>query len=109
MKEKCYYMDFSVCTCSGSRHCDKACVGAEECDCFITEGDYFAGMMNGTLKERTAPQEDERERRARINKNLSLGKSKKQLKYEQKKEDEKNGIGQGYSLKDDPRFKDLFK
>lgn len=108
-KDKCYYEDFAVCTCSGSRNCDKTCKGHGECDDFISESDYFAGMMSGTIKERTAVQEDEKARRERINKNLSLGKSKKQLKYEQRREDEKNGVGTGYSLMDDERFKDLFK
>lgn len=107
-QDKCYYEDFSVCTCTGSRHCDKSCVGSETCNEFITENDYFSGMMNGTIREKRAQEEDPAARRARVSKNLSLGKSKKQLKYEQRLEDEKNGVGQGYSLMDDARFKDLF-
>ena len=39
---------------------------------------------------------------------LQNGKTKKQQKYERKQEEAKLGDGTGYSLKDDPRFKNLF-
>ncbi len=106
-KEKCYYEDFSVCTCTMSPNCDNNCVGSE-CSCFISESDYFGKMMSGEIKEKAPSQEEEKLRRERINKNLSLGKTKKQLKHEAREEAKKNGVGTGYSLMDDPRFKDLF-
>ena len=114
MSEKCYYVDFNVCTCTMSRHCDNACAGADKCDNYISESDYFGKMMAGEIKE-NAPREDKAARQQRINKNLSLGKTKKQLKYEAKQKaeeerarDEANGLTGGAALMDDPRFKDLF-
>lgn len=66
-------------------------------------------MMTGQIKEIKPTGEEEKKRHDNIVKNLSLPKSKKQLKYEQRKEDEKNGnLGEGYRLMDDPRFKDIF-
>ena len=65
-------------------------------------------MMDGKEEIKAAP-EQLQERKERIKKNLSLGKSKKQLKREQKLEDEKNGVGQGYNMFGDERFADLFK
>lgn len=102
----CYYINYSTCTCSSSPNCDRKCVGKEDCGQYISGDDYFAKMMDGTLE--TAAPEDTKERAAQVRKNLSLGKSKKQLKREQKLEDEKNGVGQGYSLRDDPRFRGMF-
>lgn len=110
-KENCYYVDFDICTCGASHNCDKQCVGKEACDNFVSENDFFLQMMDGKgdLKQASNNDEAVKERQERIRKNLSLGKSKKQLKREQKIEDEKNGVGQGYALFDDDRFKDLFK
>lgn len=105
---KCYYLSYSSCTCTGSRHCDNPCVGKDECENFISENEFFEAMMNGELRD-TAPTEDKKERQERINKTMALGKTKKQLKYEQREEAKKRGDGQGYTLFDDERFKDLFK
>jgi len=103
---KCYYDDFGSCSCDFCEHADQDCIG-KECRDFISEEEYFQRVMDGTVQE-TIRTEDPAQRKARLNKNLSLGKTKKQLKYEQKQEDIKNGVGTGYSLLDDERFKDLF-
>lgn len=102
----CYYEEYSTCSCTYCKNYEKKCTGAE-CECFVSEEDYFTGAING--KVRQAPEEDPAVRQSRINSKLSLGKTKKQLKYEARKEAQERGDGQGYSLKDDPRFKDLFK
>ncbi len=107
MKNDCYYYEMDVCTCSQSEHCDKYCVGADKCGSYVSGEDYFSNIMSGNMVQREAD-EDVKERNARIRKNLSLGKTKKQLKYERKEEEAKLGDGTGYSLKDDPRFKNLF-
>lgn len=107
-KENCYYVDFDICTCGSSENRDKRCVGKENCPCFVSENDFFLQMMDGKEEIKAAP-EQLQERKERIKKNLSLGKSKKQLKREQKLEDEKNGVGQGYNMFGDERFADLFK
>lgn len=107
-KEKCYYVDFDICTCGSSANRDSRCVGREACEYFVGENDFFLQMMNGK-EELKQGDEQVKEREARIKKNLSLGKSKKQLKREQKLEDEKNGVGQGYNVFGDDRFADLFK
>ena len=109
MKCECYYVDFSECGCSASPYCGKTCPGKDKCEWFISENDYFERMMNGTLPEVKQQAEDPKKRQERINKNLSLGKSKKQLKYERRQEEEKNGTGSGFQLKDDPAFKDLLQ
>jgi len=109
MKKDCYYVEMGVCTCAQSKNCDKYCVGAEECSNYVSGDDFFSNMMSGRVVEDSASREDERERNARIRKNLSLGKSKKQLKHDRKEEEAKLGDGTGYSMKDDPRFKDFFK
>lgn len=114
MADKCYYVDFGVCTCTMSRNCDNACAGATACDNYISENEYFGKMMAGEIKE-NAPHEDKTARQQRINKNLAPGKTKKQLKYEAREQaekerarDEARGLTGGVSLMDDPRFKDLF-
>lgn len=114
-KEACYYAEYDTCTCTMSRNCDKHCAGADDCDNYISESDYFGKMMAGEIKESSASAEDKAARQKRINKNLSLGKTKKQLKYEAREaaekerlRDEANGLTGGTSLMDDPRFKDLF-
>lgn len=115
MAEKCYYLDYGMCTCTMSKNCDNACEGAEKCAQFISENEYFGKMMAGEIKE-NAPREDREARQKRINKNLAPGKTKKQLKYEarereakERERDEARGLTGGVSLMDDPRFKDLFK
>lgn len=114
MAEGCYYADFGMCTCTMSKNCDNACTGADKCMNYISESEYFGKMMAGEIKE-NAPREDKAARQQRINRNLSLGKTKKQLKYEARQQaekerarDEANGLTGGVSLMDDPRFKDLF-
>lgn len=107
-KNDCYYIEFDTCTCSSSKYCDKYCVGADKCDAYVSGDDYFAKMMDGGMEQASAD-EDSRERQARIRKNLSLGKTKKQQKYDRKQEEARLGDGTGYSMKDDPRFKDFFK
>lgn len=107
MKKECYYVEMGVCTCSQSKNCDKYCIGADNCDNFVSGDDFFSQMMDGKL-EQNVDTESAKERQARIKKNLSLGKTKKQQKYERKQEEAKLGDGTGYSLKDDPRFKNLF-
>lgn len=107
MKNNCYYLEFDTCTCSSSKYCDKYCQGSENCTNYISGDDYFSKMMDGGM-EQAASDENTKERQARIKKNLSLGKTKKQQKFERKKEEAKLGDGTGYSMKDDPRFKDFF-
>lgn len=107
-KENCYYVDFDICTCGSSENRDSRCVGRENCEYFVSENDFFLQMMEGKEEIKPGP-EQVKERSERIKKNLSLGKSKKQLKREQKLEDEKNGVGQGYNMFGDGRFDDLFK
>jgi len=107
-KEECYYSEYSVCTCNHSKNCDKRCVGAEACEQFISQNEYFNRMMAGEIMEKSAPEEDSKVRQARLNAKLAPEKTKKQLKYEARKEAEQYGDGTGYALKDDPRFKDLF-
>lgn len=103
----CYYKNYSVCTCNRSEHFEKNCVGCDECEEFISENDYFSQVMSGKIKL-----EEEKATKSTTSssahKNLALGKSKKALKREAKIEAEKNHLGSGFSLKDDPRFKDLF-
>lgn len=113
-KAECYYEDYSVCTCTMSANCDKKCVGGQECPNYISGDDYFSKMLAGEIKE-NAPAEDRKVRQQRINNNLSLGKTKKQLKYEARQEaererrkNEEEGFASGFSLMDDPRFKDVF-
>ncbi len=108
-KDDCYYSEYSVCTCNYSSNCDKRCVGGDLCQQFVSQNDYFNRMMAGEVMEPSAKEEDAKTRQARINEKMSLGKSKKQLKYEARKEAEKNGDRISYTLKDDPRFKELFE
>ncbi len=105
--KNCYYVNFSTCTCNFSENCDKTCVGKELCGQFISENEYFEKMMSGTLPVNEV-KEDKKEKQARINSALSLGKTKKQLKYEARKEAEKRGDGSGYNLFGDEKFKNLF-
>lgn len=110
MKKDCYYKEFNTCTCARCTHCDSKCVGADACDCFVSGDDFFLKMMNGEIKEEKKTAEEVKADREKIRKNLSLGKTKKQLKYERRQEEAKNpSLGEGYALKDDPRFKDLFR
>lgn len=109
MKSACYYENFNTCGCPGASEYNKACRGKESCERFISEEDYFVRMMNGTLPEEKAEREDPVKARAEIKKKLSPGKTKKQLKFERKQEEATYGDGSGFSLKDDPRFRDLFK
>jgi len=106
MKETCYYLDYGICTSGLSKFRNKKCP-EEHCPHFVSEADYFTKSMDNTLKEEKTP-EEVRAERERILKNLQLGKSKKQLKREEKLEQEKNGAtGSGFSLGDDPMFKAL--
>lgn len=107
-EERCYFSEFSTCTCSYSAQCDRQCVGAAECGDYVAESEYFSKLMNGEIKESRETTEDKKERQARINSKLSPGKTKKQLKYEQRQQDIKDGKGTGYSLADNPNFKGLF-
>lgn len=109
-KEVCYYADFNVCTNRYAKFCNDACVGKEGCSRFMTESDYFTASMNGTLNEGPT-EEEKRAEQERIRKVLTPGKSKKQMKREAKLEAEKNRISEtgGFSLGDDPVFKNLFK
>jgi len=106
-EESCYYKSYSVCTCTQSEHYDNKCAGCEECDRYVSENEYFMNMMSGKIKPE-AEKTTQKTTSAQTYKNLSLGKSKKALKREAKIEAEKNGEGSGFSIKDDPRFKDLF-
>lgn len=107
MKTNCYYNEFDSCACDNAPCYGNKCAGAE-CEYRIDEKDYFRMMMEGTLPQAKQISDDSPERKAEIRKKLSPGKTKKQLKYDRKKEEEKMNPGTGYSLKDDPRFKDLF-
>lgn len=115
MVDKCYYIDFGMCTCSSSKCCDNACIGTENCSNFISEGEYFNKMMAGDIRANVTPQE-KAEHRQKINKLLSPEKTKKQLKFEarereakERERDEARGLtGGGGSLRDDPRFKNIF-
>lgn len=106
-EDSCYYKSYSTCTCAGTRTYDQKCIG-KECENYISEGDYFMQSMSGKdmdkriklAKSDVAPQKKY---------DLSLEKSKKAKKKEAKIEKERNAEGMGFSLKDDPRFKDLFK
>ena len=113
-KEDCYYKEYDCCTCTMSKNCDKYCIGEDNCDNYIAQSEYFNRLMSGEIKE-SAPREDKVARQQRINKNLSLGPTKKQQKYQARQaaererlKDEANGLTGGVSLMDDPRFKDLF-
>ena len=103
----CYYRSYSVCTCNQSEHYNNACAGSEECERYISENEYFTNMMSGKIQPE-AEKAAQKTTSTQTYKNLSLGKSKKALKREAKIEAEKNGAGSGFSIKDDPRFKDLF-
>lgn len=110
-QESCYYSEYDMCTNPGSDFHGKRCPAAT-CERYISESDYFLRTMNGEVIETTrVVTEDPKVRDAKIKSALSLGKSKKQLKYEERKKQEAEGFkkGDGYTLKDDPRFKDLFK
>ncbi|MCQ2538510.1 MAG: hypothetical protein MJ124_08940 [Lachnospiraceae bacterium] len=109
MKSDCYYASYGSCGCSMSPNCNKSCVGKADCELYISEDDYFVRMMNGTLPEIKMPKEDPRKAREEIARKLTPEKSKKQLKYERRQEAKENGGGDGFSLGDDPRFKDIFK
>lgn len=108
MKKDCYYVEMGVCTCAQSKNCDRYCVGSEDCGNYVSGDDFFSNMMSEKMED-TVNNEDVKERNARIKKNLSLGKTKKQLKHDRREEDARLGDGTGYSMKDDPRFKDIFK
>lgn len=114
MAEKCYYAEFGTCTYNASGYCNWQCVGREKCRDFVSESEYFSRSMAGTIKE-NVPKEDPKVRQQRINSALSLGKTKKQQKYEarqkaekERERDEARGLKGGAALADDPRFKDLF-
>ncbi len=106
--DKCYYEDFGSCTFKYSACFRNSCEGKGSCKYFVSENDYFLGMMNGTLKEEI-PQEDAAEHRRRVESILKPEKSKKQQKYEARKaaekEKEENSSLGGFSLADDPAFK----
>jgi len=105
-EEKCYYLDYGMCTSGLSRFKGKKCP-AEHCPHYVSESDFFTKSVTNTLKEEKTP-EEVRAERERILKNLQLGKSKKQLKREEKLEQEKNNpSGSGFSLGDDPMFRAL--
>lgn len=106
-QEKCYYESYQVCSSKLSSFSGRACPGKEACGRYISEEAYFFGLMNGTVKEEKVT-EDPAARQARIEKNLRLEKSKKQLKREEKLEQEKAGDGTGFRLGDDPAFQELF-
>lgn len=106
--ETCYYVNYSICTCRASDYENDVCVGKEACKYFITEEEYFIRSMNGEKLE----QDKEKSRNDAIaakKYDLAPGKSKKALKKEAKKQAEESNAGSGFSLKDDPRFKDLFQ
>lgn len=108
-RENCYYVDYGTCTNRLSRFFGKACPGREECPHFVSENDYFSRKMDGTLTEGKTKEELAEERR-RVLETLKPGKTKKQMKREAKLEAEKNKISEtgGFSLGDDPAFRDLF-
>ena len=106
--ESCYYIDYGQCTNKLSRYHGKACPGAEPCGHFVSETEYFTGSVNGTLKEGRTPEEI-REAAERVKKIFTPEKSRKQIKREEKLEAAKNRPANGgFSLGDDPRFKELF-
>ena len=106
-EESCYYKSYSVCTCNQSEHCNNKCVGREECERYVSENEYFMNMMSGKIQPESE-KSVQKTTSAQTYKNLSLGKSKKALKKEAKMEAERNGAGSGFSIADDPRFKELF-
>ena len=65
-------------------------------------------MMNGEKLPEVKISEQKATKKV-DHKKLELGKSKKALKKEAKMEAEKNPPLSGFSLMDDPRFKDLFR
>lgn len=104
----CYYQSYSMCTNNQSEYSNQRCPNSVDCQYYISENDFFTQMMEGKIKEedkKTVTQT----KTSNAHKNLVLGKSKKALKKEAKLEAEKNPQPSGFSLKDDPRFKDLFK
>ena len=107
-RENCYYLDYGNCTNKLSRFQGKTCPGAEPCGHFVSESAYFTGSVDGTLKEGRTPEEI-REAKARVQQIFTPEKSRKQIKREEKLEAAKNRPANGgFSLGDDPRFKDLF-
>lgn len=82
-------------------------MGKEDCENYISESDYFIRMMNGEAMDKEIKSEQKNSEPAKQY-NLAPGKSKKALKREAKLEAEQNQSGSGFSIKDDPRFKDLF-
>ena len=107
-EDSCYYVSYTLCTCNMCKHLNNRCAGKEECENYISEGDYFMRMMNGESMAKDMKSEKENSKPAKQY-NLAPGKSKKALKKEAKLEAEKNPSGSGFSIKDDPRFKDLFQ
>lgn len=106
-KNECYYINYSLCTCNMCKHQNERCVGQEACENYISGSDYFMRMMNGESMEQEIKSQQKENKPAKQC-DLSLGKSKKALKREAQLEAEKNQSGSGFSIKDDPRFKDLF-
>ncbi|GEM_PF-5315495 len=108
--DKCYYEDFGACTFKYSACYRNQCEGKGSCKYYVSENEYFLGMMNGTLKE-DVPKEDAREHQRRVESLLRPEKTKKQQKYEERKAAEKekqekeNASTGGFSLADDPVFK----
>lgn len=106
--ENCYYMEYGTCTNPGSEYRNKKCPGAA-CSRFISESDYFLRSMSDG-KEPEETEEEKKIHKERIKSNLSLGKTKKQLKYEAKREYEKeHPNGEGFTLADNPELKEFFK
>lgn len=105
-KTECYYAEYGVCTCTYSKNCDNACAGQQACEKFISGDDYFAKMLAGELPKETP--ENTVVKKKGIPAALMPEKTKKQLKYERRQEEKKNGDGTGYKLLDDPKFKDIF-
>lgn len=101
--EPCYYADFQVCNCNYCKNRNKACVGKENCNCFISEMDYFERSMNGTLEE-LVPKENVKEQRELIESVLRPEKSRKQVKKEAKKKEKELADGSGFSIGDNPAF-----
>ena len=106
-KNDCYYYSYGICSRKGFTHSEKACVGCSECEGYISENQFFLDAMNGTLPKDPI-KTTQKVTSNQPNPNLIIGKSKKALKREAKLEAEKNNKGSGFSLLDDPRFKDLF-
>ncbi len=106
--EKCYYLEYGACANPLSKNKGRACV-KESCGRYITEAAYFQGVLNGTLKEEKRTPEEEREALERRMAALRPEKTKKQKKRDEKQKAEENKIaGGGFSLGDDPAFKELF-